>query len=48
MVENALLKNISKYINLTQDEVLAFESFWAEKTLEKGEYILRNGDTCSL
>ncbi|NGM65104.1 Crp/Fnr family transcriptional regulator [Sphingobacterium sp. SGR-19] len=46
MVENTLLKNISKYINLTQDEILAFESFWTEKTLEKGDYLLRNGDTC--
>lgn len=46
MVENTLLKNISKYINLTQDEISAFEGFWTEKTLEKGDYLLRNGDTC--
>jgi len=46
MVENTLLKNISKYINLKQDEISAFESFWTEKTLEKGDYLLRNGDTC--
>lgn len=46
MVENTLLKNISKYINLTQDEILAFERFWTKKTLEKGDYLLRNGDTC--
>ncbi len=41
-----LLKNISKYINLTQDEISLFESFWSEKTFEKGDYLLRNGDIC--
>lgn len=46
MAENALLKNISKYVNLTQDEISTFESFWTEKTLKKGDYLLRNGDTC--
>jgi len=46
MVENTLLKNISKYIDLTQGEISAFERFWTEKTLEKGDYLLRNGDTC--
>ena len=46
MVENTLLKNISKYIDLTQDEISTFERFWTEKTLEKGDYLLHNGDTC--
>lgn len=46
MKENALIKNISKYVTLTPEEVLIFESFWTEKTLEKGEYLLRNGDVC--
>jgi CRP/FNR family transcriptional regulator len=46
MKENALIKNISKYVTLTSEEVLNFESFWTEKTLEKGEYLLRNGDVC--
>lgn len=46
MAENALLKNISKYVNLTHDEISTFESFWTEKTLKKGDYLLRNGDTC--
>jgi CRP-like cAMP-binding protein len=46
MKENALIKNISKYVALTPEEVLIFESFWTEKTLEKGEYLLRNGDVC--
>ncbi|WP_262250340.1 Crp/Fnr family transcriptional regulator [Parapedobacter soli] len=46
MVENALLKNISKHINLSQEEISTFERFWTEKTLEKGDYLLRNGDTC--
>ncbi|MVZ64119.1 Crp/Fnr family transcriptional regulator [Sphingobacterium humi] len=46
MAENALLKNILKHVNLTQDEISTFERFWTEKTLEKGDYLLRNGDTC--
>ena len=46
MVDNALLNNIAKHINLTQDEISVFESFWTEKSLEKGDYLLRNGDTC--
>ncbi len=46
MAENALLKNISKYVNLTQDEISTFESFWTEKILKKGDYLLRNGNTC--
>lgn len=46
MVENALLKNISRHINLTQEEMLTFERFWTEKTLAKGDYLLREGDTC--
>lgn len=46
MVENALIKNISKHINLTQEEISIFEKFWTERTFEKGEYILQNGDIC--
>ncbi|WP_228457466.1 Crp/Fnr family transcriptional regulator [Chryseobacterium indologenes] len=46
MKENALLKNISRYITLTEEEVEIFKSFWTEKTLEKGEYLLRNGNVC--
>ncbi|MGS2763679.1 Crp/Fnr family transcriptional regulator [Sinomicrobium sp. M5D2P9] len=46
MNENGLIKNISKHIKLTQEEISVFESFWEEKSLEKGEYLLRNGDVC--
>lgn len=46
MADHALIQNISKYIHLSNEEISTFESFWAEKTLEKGDYLLRNGDTC--
>lgn len=46
MKEDALIKNISKYVTLTPEEILTFKSFWTEKTLEKGDYLLRNGDVC--
>lgn len=46
MEENLLIKNISKYIKLNKEETQIFENFWTEKTLEKGEYLLRNGDVC--
>ncbi|MBC6112925.1 Crp/Fnr family transcriptional regulator [Pedobacter fastidiosus] len=46
MSKNALITNISKHINLTQEEILIFERSWTEKILEKGDYLLRNGDTC--
>ncbi|ASK28754.1 cAMP-binding protein [Chryseobacterium sp. T16E-39] len=46
MKESALIKNISRYVTLTAEEVLTFDSFWTEKTLEKGDYLLRNGEVC--
>lgn len=46
MKENALIKNISKYVTLTPEEIVIFESFWSDKTLEKGDFLLRNGDVC--
>ncbi len=46
MKENSLIKNILKHIKLRQDEVSYFEKFWTEKTLEKGEFLLRNGEIC--
>ncbi len=46
MNENSLLRNISRHIHLTEEEIVIFESFWTEKTFEKGDYLLRNGDTC--
>lgn len=41
-----LLKSISKHIRLSSEEEELFETFWIEKTLEKGDYLLRNGETC--
>ncbi|WP_103071751.1 Crp/Fnr family transcriptional regulator [Aquimarina sediminis] len=41
-----LLVNISKHIQLSPEEIKQFDTFWTEKTLEKGEYLLRNGETC--
>jgi len=46
MKENPLLKNISRYVTLTEEETEIFENFWTEKILEKGDYLLRNGDVC--
>lgn len=46
MKESSLIKNILKHIRLSQDEVSYFEKFWTEKTLEKGEFLLRNGEVC--
>ena len=43
---NSLIDNISRHIRLTPDEHAVFESFWKEKTLRKGEFILRNGEVC--
>ncbi|MCX2680270.1 Crp/Fnr family transcriptional regulator [Galbibacter sp. EGI 63066] len=41
-----LLNNISNYIKLTPEEKSLFETFWTEKKLEKGDYLLRNGEVC--
>lgn len=41
-----LIKNISKYIELNLEEERLFETFWTEKTITKGEYLLRNGEVC--
>ena len=41
-----LLKNISNHIQLSPEERNLFETFWIEKTLNKGDYLLRNGETC--
>lgn len=46
MQENPLIHAILKEIKLTQEEILVFERFWTEKTIEKGAYLLRNGDVC--
>ncbi|MGE8533151.1 Crp/Fnr family transcriptional regulator [Chryseobacterium sp. R2ACT005] len=41
-----LIKNISQHIKLSPEEISIFKSFWTEKTLEKGEFLLRNGEIC--
>lgn len=41
-----LIKNITQHVKLTPEEVSVFKSFWTEKTLEKGEFLLRNGEIC--
>ncbi len=37
---------MSKYVKLDAEEEKLLKSFWTEKTLEKGDYLLRNGETC--
>ncbi|AWG27219.1 Crp/Fnr family transcriptional regulator [Flavobacterium kingsejongi] len=46
MNQTTLIKNISKYIKLSHEELSNFENFWTEKTLEKGDFLLRDGDVC--
>jgi len=41
-----LLKNISKHVKLSEEEKNLFEIFWTEKTLDKNDYLLRNGEIC--
>ncbi|KMQ60095.1 cAMP-binding protein [Chryseobacterium angstadtii] len=41
-----LIKNILQHVSLSTEEVSIFKSFWTEKTLEKGEFLLRNGEIC--
>ncbi|WP_430411608.1 Crp/Fnr family transcriptional regulator [Kordia sp.] len=45
-MKNPLIESISKYIILNSEEENLIESFWTEKTLKKGDYLLRNGETC--
>lgn len=41
-----LIDTISKHISLTKDEQLLIPGFWSQKTLDKGDYLLRNGEIC--
>ncbi|WP_336959490.1 Crp/Fnr family transcriptional regulator [Chryseobacterium contaminans] len=41
-----LIKSITQHIKLSLEEISIFKSFWTEKTLEKGEFLLRNGEIC--
>lgn len=41
-----LLNNIIKNVSLSSEEQKLLETFWKEKSLHKGEYLLRNGEVC--
>ncbi|WP_298425096.1 Crp/Fnr family transcriptional regulator [uncultured Kordia sp.] len=45
-MKEPLIKLISKYVKLTSKEEDLVKTFWNEKVLEKGDYLLRNGETC--
>jgi len=45
-MDSPLLKNVLRHIKLTEEEKVQFASFWTEKTLEKGDFLLRNGEVC--
>ena len=45
-MKEKLIKSISKYIKLNSEEESLMETFWTDKMLEKGDYLLRNGETC--
>lgn len=46
MNELKLIENIRRYVNLNDEQAQAFISFWTERNLSKGEYLLRNGELC--
>ncbi|TPN81782.1 Crp/Fnr family transcriptional regulator [Aquimarina algicola] len=41
-----LIHSISNHVRLTAEEEKLFETFWYEKVLEKGDYLLHNGEVC--
>lgn len=41
-----LIKSILQHVQLSPEEITACKSFWTEKTLEKGDFLLRNGEIC--
>lgn len=45
-MKEGLIKSISEYIKLNSEEENLIKTFWTEKTLEKGDYLLRNGEIC--
>tara|TARA_R110002126_G_scaffold22865_1_gene81067 strand:+ start:19353 stop:19934 length:582 start_codon:yes stop_codon:yes gene_type:complete len=45
-MKDQLIQSISKYVDLSSEEEKLINFFWTEKTLEKGEYLLRNGEIC--
>ncbi len=44
MNESTLIKDISKHLMLSQEEISIFKNFWIERTFQKGDFLLRNGD----
>ncbi|TKD61428.1 Crp/Fnr family transcriptional regulator [Flavobacterium sp. ASW18X] len=45
-MKEQLIHSITKHIQLDSGEQTLIESFWTEKALEKGEFLLRNGEVC--
>lgn len=45
-MDNALIKNVLRHIKMSEEESLIFGRFWTEKTLAKGDFLLRNGEIC--
>ncbi|WP_306014570.1 MULTISPECIES: Crp/Fnr family transcriptional regulator [unclassified Allomuricauda] len=41
-----LFKSITRHIELNAEEEDLINTFWTEKILNKGDYLLRNGDIC--
>lgn len=41
-----LITNISKYVNLSRDEITLFESCLSLKKVKKKDYLLRKGEIC--
>ncbi|MDN3694184.1 Crp/Fnr family transcriptional regulator [Chryseobacterium tructae] len=41
-----LIKSITQHVPLTPEEISLCKSYWTERTLEKGDFLLRNGEIC--
>ena len=46
MSENLIISNVSRHINLTQDEIAFFVSLLDTKFIAKKDYLLRSGEIC--
>lgn len=45
-MHSLLINNILKFVKLDPEEEKLLETFWTEKTLGKGDFLLRNGEVC--
>ncbi|CAN5247955.1 Crp/Fnr family transcriptional regulator [soil metagenome] len=45
-MKEPLIKSISKFVKLNSEEESLIQKFWTEKTLKKGDFLLRNGEIC--